>query len=135
MFKKITDVAFVFDKNYKSYQRATFKIEPSKDLVWFPTLAYDFNGRLLGNSKWTNLLSKKWDEIVEIPKKERSKKDLSKLENELKNGLNRVVFAKSRSSLGFNGYRFIGVFKIIELSKNEAKYKRVNDKYSIRWIL
>jgi hypothetical protein len=132
LFKKISDVALVFGKNYKAYQRATFTVEGSKDIVWFPTLSYDFNGRLLGNSQWTNLLSKKWDEIVEIPKKNRSKNDLKKIENEFRYSLNRVVFAKSRSSLGLSGYKFIGVFKLIEISKKEAKYKRVNDKYSIR---
>jgi hypothetical protein len=135
LFKRISDVAFVFGKNYKAYQRASFTIGSSKDIVWFPTLSYDFKGKKLGNSKWTNILSEKWDEIIESPKVSRSKKDIKKLENELKNGLIRVVFAKTRSSLGFNGYRFIGVFKLIEFSKKEAKYIRIYDKYSMRKIL
>jgi hypothetical protein len=135
LFKKISDVALVFGKNYKAYQRASFTIESSKDIVWFPTLSYDFKGKKLGNSKWTNILSEKWDEIIEAPKVSRRKKDIKKLENEFKNSLIRVVFAKTRSSLGFNGYRFIGVFKLIEFSKKEAKYIRIYDKYSIRKVL
>jgi very-short-patch-repair endonuclease len=135
LFKRISDVALVFGKNYKAYQRASFTIESSKDIVWFPTLSYDFKGKKLGNSKWTNILSEKWDEIIESPKVSRSKKDIKKLENEFENSLIRVVFAKTRSSLGFNGYRFIGVFKLVEFSKKEAKYIRIYDKYSIRKIL
>jgi len=112
-FKKINDIAFIFGKNYKGMQRAYFQITEESDFIWCPTLSYEVNGKIFGNKKWNNLLSKDWNQIIETSKIKNDTVKFKNLKKEIMLNLNRIVFVKTKNNLGQVGYRFIGVFRLI----------------------
>jgi hypothetical protein len=112
-FKKINDIAFIFGKNYKGMQRAYFQITEESDFIWCPTLSYEVNGKIFGNKKWNNLLSKDWNQIIETSKIKNNTVKFKNLKKEIMLNLNRIVFVKTKNNLGQVGYRFIGVFRLI----------------------
>lgn len=112
-FKKINDIAFIFGKNYKGMQRAYFQITEESDFIWCPTLNYEVNGKIIGNKKWNNVLSKDWNQIIETSKIKNNTVKFKNLKKEIMLNLNRIVFVKTKNNLGQVGYRFIGVFRLI----------------------
>ncbi|MCC3359486.1 AbaSI family restriction endonuclease [Bacillus sp. REN16] len=135
-FMDIKDIAnTIFGKSSKRYQRSFFKVKDNMWL-WCPKLSITVNGdaRSIAGG-WLNFLAEDWsyideshldDAIVE----ERKENYMA----EVNFGRERAVFAKYRDNLGFNRYRFVGIFKILGVSpENESciRYVRVADKVEI----
>lgn len=135
-FRDIKDIAnTIFGKSSKRYQRSFFKVK-DKMWLWCPKLSVTVNGdaRSIAGG-WLNILAEDWsyideshldDAIVE----ERKENYMA----EVNFGRERAVFAKYRDNLGFNRYRFVGIFKILGISsENESciRYVRVADKVEI----
>lgn len=125
-FSTIVEIGKIFGKNYKTARRCTFDINDN-DIVWCPQLAKIEDGvwRSASNSGWINWLSEDWNEIFEEIPNEKSKNSEPKRNN-------RVVFAKSRDSLGNNTYRFIGTYCFDRQENNSINvYKRIACQYDI----
>ncbi|GIO22244.1 AbaSI family restriction endonuclease [Oceanobacillus sp. J11TS1] len=135
-FMDIKDIAnTVFGKNAKRYQRSYFRVK-DKTWLWCPKLSITENGgtRSVAGG-WLNLLAEDWSYIDESHQdggivKERSENYMGEVES----GRERAVFAKYKDNLGFNRYRFVGIFRISGISPdNESfiRYLRANDKVKI----
>ncbi len=126
-FRLITDVANqLFFKNYKGYQQASFRISLSDEpaQVWFPTISTNEKEE---HSQWLNYLNEDWSSITERNIREDGKSinhDLGEL---------RVVFAKIKDSFGMFSYRYIGNFRLIEISDDNKlrTYKKISDRLYI----
>lgn len=104
--------------------------------LWCPKLSITVNGdaRSIAGG-WLNFLAGDWSYIDE------SHLDGAIVEERKENymaevnfGRERAVFAKYKDNLGFNRYRFVGIFKIQGISpENESciRYVRVADKVEI----
>lgn len=114
-FRTHADVAVLFGKNYKSYQKATIKLD-DKNYVWFP--------KLYSNSKWDNLLSPDGKMIVQKSKEERKGKKKEVWERDM------IVFAHYRDQLEKVYYTFKGVFQTDPLQQKITTFKFVSDKIS-----
>lgn len=122
-FRLITDVANqLFFKEYKGYQQASFNISLSNEpaQVWFPTISTKEKEE---HSQWLNYLNEEWSIITEMNIREDGKAinhDLGEL---------RVVFAKIKDSFGIFSYRYIGNFRLMEISEDKKyrTYKKVSD--------
>ncbi|MCG3420007.1 AbaSI family restriction endonuclease [Oceanobacillus jordanicus] len=135
-FSDIKDIAnTVFGKNSKRYQRSFFRVIDNMWL-WCPKLSITKNGNTKSIAGgWLNFLAEDWSYIDE------SHVDVGIVENrkstyteEIKLDRKRAVFAKYKDNLGFNRYRFVGVFKCIGLSPMDEsciRYLRVDDKVRI----
>lgn len=135
-FMDIKDIAnTVFGKNSKGYQLSYFKVK-DKMWLWCPKLSIivDGNAHSVAGG-WLNLLAEDWSYIDESHQDEtivEERKRKYMLEVEL--GRERAVFAKYKDNLGFNRYRFVGIFKATGLSpENEGfvRYLRMDDKVEI----
>src|SRR5690606_4183860 len=135
-FKDIKDIAnTVFGKNAKRYQLSCFRIIDNTWL-WCPKLSITIDGDTKSAAAgWLNNLAEDWSYIDE------SHQDADILENrkktlmeEINQDRKRAVFAKYKDNLGFNRYRFVGVFKCIGLSSEDescVRYMRIDDKVEI----
>eukprot|EP00130_Batrachochytrium_dendrobatidis_P008286 XP_006683161.1 hypothetical protein BATDEDRAFT_92922 [Batrachochytrium dendrobatidis JAM81] len=135
-FMDIKDIAnTVFGKNSKRYQRSFFKVI-DKMWLWCPKLSIIVNGDAKSVAGgWLKFLAEDWTYIDESHQDsaiaEERKDNYMK---EVNFGHERAVFAKYKDNLGFNRYRFVGVFKTWGISpKNESciRYLRVDDKVDI----
>jgi len=135
-FKDIKDIAnTIFGKNAKRYQLSCFRIIDNTWL-WCPKLSITIDGDTKSAAAgWLNNLAEDWSYIDE------SHQDPDILENrkktlmeELNQDRKRAVFAKYKDNLGFNRYRFVGVFKCIGLSPEDescVRYMRIDDNVEI----
>lgn len=135
-FKDIKDIAnTVFDKNAKSYQRSFFRVIDGIWL-WCPKLSIIVDGEVQSAAGgWLNFLAEDWSYIDESHQdgeivEDRKRKYIEEMNLERK----RAVFAKYKDNLGFNRYRFVGVFKCAGLSPDDGscvRYERVDDRIRI----
>ncbi|WP_371068847.1 AbaSI family restriction endonuclease [Sediminibacillus sp. JSM 1682029] len=135
-FMDIKDIAnTVFGKNAKRYQRSYFRVK-DKLWLWCPKLSIIENGDTKSVAGgWLNILAEDWLYIDESHQdggivKERSGSYMEEVES----GRERAVFAKYKDNLGFNRYRFVGIFKVSGISPDNEmfiRYLRVNDKLKI----
>lgn len=119
------DACNCFGHNYKGYQRAIASnlIEKNK-MLWFP--------KLYKNKDWLNSISND-EKTIEEEKKTGNRKRLIELlsSKEVLNGMERIVFAYVKDSLGKSMYKFKGVFIIDEnksRKKGRAVYKRIKER-------
>lgn len=135
-FTYIKDIAnTVFGKNARGYQQSYFRLK-DKLWLWCPKLSITENGsaRSIAGG-WLNLLAEDWshiDESHEDPEVVEARK--TSYMEEFESGKERAVFAKYRDNLGFNRYRFIGIFKVAGPSpenENYLRYERINDRVGI----
>ena len=82
-----------------------------KVIVWFPVLTRK-------NAKWTNIVEDGGDKILEHRSKngfgEKAKVDWLEAAENFDDGIRfvRIVFGHSRNSIGEDGYRFMGVYRL-----------------------
>lgn len=126
--KTIDDIAAVFNTHvkHKGYLRAGGFDIPGKVgyLVWSPSVY---------SEAWTNYLEDA-TVIIESENKADSDKRIKHYLDYFKSGEKRVTFYKAKDSLGFNFYRFIGVFQvdlIRSVGLNKTVWKRVSDRYDL----
>ena len=135
-FNDIKDIAnTVFGKNAKMYQRSYFRVK-DKTWLWCPKLSITVNGDAQSAAGgWLNFLAEDWTYIDESHQDgEIVEERKGNYMEEVNFGRERVVFAKYKNNLGFNRYRFVGVFKSSGISpENESciRYERVDDKVKI----
>jgi very-short-patch-repair endonuclease len=81
--------------------------------IWFPKIAIQLdNGATVSISKgWNNQLANHGQTIYEFNEQEKHRFRKADVVEEDKEGIVRVVFAKQRSPLGQDEYRFIGQFQ------------------------
>jgi len=135
-FKDIKDIAnTIFGKNAKRYQQSCFRIIDNTWL-WCPKLSITIDGDTKSAAAgWLNHLAEDWsyiDESHQDPKMLENRKKT--LMEEINQDRKRAVFAKYKDNLGFNRYRFVGVFKCIGLSPEDescVRYMRIDDKVEI----
>lgn len=111
-FRTHADVAVLFGRNYKSYQKATIKLD-DRNYVWFP--------KLYGNSKWDNQISADGKKIVQKSKQEGKGKKKKVWERDM------IVFAHYRDPLGKVYYTFKGVFRTDPPQKKATSFELVSD--------
>ncbi len=131
-FKTIDDICGVFDTNVKhlGYLRAGGADIPStKDyILWFPSA--------VNSSKWHNELVNNQEMIEsndDIIKKEKHFKSIIS-EYEKKTLRKRITFFREKDDLGFNFYRFIGVFELDynkSLCEHDIIWKKIYNQYPI----
>lgn len=128
--KNIDDAAAIFETKvkHKGFLRAGgFDIPGEKNtIVWCPAAINEF---------WSNTLSSDRMFIREAKIKATSKERQKIKEKALSNKEKRVTFFKEKDFLGFNFYRFVGVFEIDEVSTmrdNCSVWKRTSDRYVIK---
>jgi hypothetical protein len=93
--------------------------------VWFPKLAIkNEDGKLVPptDTGWNNQLTNKGKKIIEEYGK-------GKLKNE--HNERRITFVKYRDSLGYNAYKFVGIFQLEKTLKNKRYYNRINENCKI----
>ena len=127
--KTIDDIASIFGTTATHlgfYRRAGFNI-PGKanTIVWCPSVYSD---------DWTNMLSDDGTVIVEFETEASSDKRMQHYMNAHRSGQIRVTFFKAKDSLGYNFYRFIGVFSV-DLVRSDALNKTVWTRISDRFVL
>lgn len=128
-FRVITDVANqLFFKNYKGYQQASFvvTIVDEHTQVWFPTISTKAKKE---HSQWLNYLNEDWSVIIE----ENIREDGKTVDHEV--GDLRVVFARIKDNFGKFSYRYIGNFRLKEISVNSKlrRYQKVSDRLYINY--
>lgn len=131
-FKNIKDIAnTLFGKNAKAYQKSYFRIKDNMWL-WCPKLSIVINGETKSMAGgWINFLGEDWSYIDESHQDQEivETRKLS-YQKEINQNSKRAVFAKYKDNLGFNRYRFVGIFQCIGLSpkgNNLIRYIRVED--------
>lgn len=135
-FKDIKDITnTVFGKNAKRYQKSFFRVKDNMWL-WCPKLSITIDGDTHSAAGgWLNFLADDWSYIDESHQEEGIVKERKRTYfEEVKLGRERAVFAKYKDNLGFNRYRFVGVFKCIGISpadENCIRYQRIEDKIKI----
>lgn len=104
--------------------------------LWCPKLSINVDGdtRSVAGG-WLNFLAEDWSYIDESHQDgiivEERKKGYMK---EIRLNRERAVFAKYKDNLGFNRYRFVGIFKSSGLAPEDERrirYIRVSDKAKI----
>ena len=115
-FDTIGQICYCFGKNTPKTQHSYFYIGNNYQL-WCQKLAIRVDNNFMSVSKgWINILSDDWNTISE------SNDDKSIINTSSPISFperKRIVFAKSKDTLGRNKYRFIGIFKLnIDESKS-----------------
>ncbi|WP_159446094.1 hypothetical protein [Carnobacterium iners] len=92
--------------------------------VWFPTISTKEKEE---HSQWLNYLNEDWSVITE----ENIREDGKTVDHEL--GDLRVVFAKIKDNFGKFSYRYIGNFRLKEISEDNKlrRYRKVSDRLYI----
>ena len=104
---------------YTNWWKGGFPIGPSK-ILWFPHLSFRAGG-------WNNVLSEDGKVITESRNiGDKKQKKIAKTDwlpdvEKMREGqeVQRCVFAHSKNALGESGYRFMGVYKLIDTSINQ----------------
>ncbi|MFC0300450.1 AbaSI family restriction endonuclease [Virgibacillus soli] len=135
-FRDIKDIAnTVFGRNSKRYQRSFFRVI-DKLWLWCPKLSVTINGDTKSVARgWLNFLAEDWSYIDESHQEEEivAERKENYME-EVSFGSKRAVFAKYKDNLGFNRYRFVGIFETLGISPDDERYiryLRVADKVEI----
>ncbi|PRY81416.1 AbaSI family restriction endonuclease [Alkalibacterium olivapovliticus] len=128
-FRVITDVANqLFFKNYKGYQKASFVVNVDDEVaqVWFPTISTEAKEE---HNQWLNYLNEDWSVITE----ENIREDGKTTNHQI--GDLRVVFAKIKDNFGKFSYRYIGNFRLEEISEDNKvrRYQKVSDRLYINY--
>ena len=109
---------------YENWWKGGFPIGPSR-ILWFPHLSFQAGG-------WNNLLSPDGKVITEsrgtgqsdTDRKQRkiAKRDWLPDVEKMRRGqpVERCVFAHSKNALGESGYRFLGVYKLVDAEINRG---------------
>lgn len=125
--KNIDDVATIFSAHakHRGYQRAAGFDIPNKQgwVVWCPSSQ---------NKYWSNALSKDGRRIIECPRD--SSKAPEHIKTYLTKGEHRVTFFRHKDYLGFNFYKFVGVFEIDEdetKTQNKCVWKLISNEYKL----
>ena len=140
-FRTNGEIRQFFGLGSENIQKSFYKINSDSDHLWLPHLAIQDGDKILA-ATWAghiNLYDGK-DKILEYVKYDETV-DTDKIdkENKLVESFKRITFARSRDSLGFASYRFIGVFqKTGEIEEKEIDgqklvfrvHKKVADKVS-----
>jgi len=91
--------------------------------MWFPKLAIqtkDENGKkkliAATNTGWNNELVEEGSIIIERNDKSKSYKQ---------DGKKRIVFVKYKDPLGYDEYKFVGIFKLHKINNGTAYFKRI----------
>ena len=136
--KSIDDAAQIFSTKaiHKGFLRAGGFDVPNKEgfFVWMPSA----NSRI-----WNNKLSQDGLFITEYNEKEYNKpynkeneKDRKKhVEDVINNKQSRITFFREKDALGFNFYKFVGVFMLNEertRKENKFVWERISDRYDLR---
>ncbi|OIN60713.1 AbaSI family restriction endonuclease [Arsenicibacter rosenii] len=118
------EAASCFGKSFKNYSLQYGEVQHPTELnksLWFP--------KLYANEKWNNLISNDEKIITEYSKSEDIQLTIEKV---LKKGyLNRIVFARVKSSLGDTMYRFKGEYELDLLNTNSVNgliWRKVSDR-------
>lgn len=109
------DVLRLFGYKKGHYQRAVWKNEPFREMVWFP--------KLYANSDWVNSYDEKTNSICQF------RKDKKPHPIPSRNEFDRIVFAHQKNIFGQTVYKFYGVFRP-DFSKTDEVYhyfKRINN--------
>lgn len=118
----------MFFKNYKRYQQASFvvTIVDEHTQVWFPTISTKEKEE---HSQWLNYLNEDWSVIIE----KNIREDGKTVDHEV--GNLRVVFARIKDNFGKFSYRYIGNFRLREISVDSKlrRYQKVSDRLYINY--
>ena len=122
--KNIDDAAKIFNI-HKGFLRAGGFDVPRKSgwIVWLPSV---------NNERWNNSLSDDGLTIREYPSDAKKRSDHVK--GTISKNETRITFFREKDALGFNFYKFVGVFRINkELSQKENKsvWERCADRYEL----
>ena len=125
--RNIDDAAKIFNTKaiHKGFLRAGGFDVPRKSgwIVWLPSV---------NNKRWNNSLSDDGLTIREYPSDAKKRSDHVK--GTITKNETRITFFREKDALGFNFYKFVGVFKINkELSQKENKsvWERCADRYEL----
>lgn len=125
--RNIDDAATIFSTKaiHKGFLRAGGFDVPRKSgwIVWLPSV---------NNKRWNNSLSDDGLTIREYPSDAKKRSDHVK--GTITKNETRITFFREKDALGFNFYKFVGVFKINkELSQQENKsvWERCADRYEL----
>lgn len=125
--RNIDDAATIFSTKaiHKGFLRAGGFDVPRKSgwIVWLPSV---------NNKRWNNSLSDDGLTIREYPSDAKKRSDHVK--GTITKNETRITFFREKDALGFNFYKFVGVFKINkELSQKENKsvWERCADRYEL----
>ena len=113
-FRTILDITRLFGKNYKGYQHAFFRV--NEDFyVWCPKISKSENGimKSITGAGWINYMSDDWDKIYESNSNKGKLKHLKQEQSYA-----RIVFAYTLDAFGKRAYRYMGVYKKSEESKD-----------------
>ena len=123
VFRYQRDALRCFGYEGGHFQRGAWRVpDGSNDLVWFP--------RLYETSKWKNELSSDgltiFERAINLDSQDGRK---VALEKNIATERNRIVFAKAKSPLGYQLYRYVGTFRLNakESSGTEVRYDQVSD--------
>ena len=126
--RNIDDAAAIFNTKaiHKGFLRAGGFNVPQKPgtIVWLPSV---------NNQYWHNSLSSDGKTIWEYPKKD-SQKRSSHVNAMLELDETRIAFFREKDALGFNFYKFVGVFKLDKkktLAENKCVWVLISDKYEL----
>lgn len=130
--KSIDDAATIFDTKakHRGFLRAAGFPVPNKEnvIVWCP--AKD-------NKQWSNKLIEEDGQIFIYE----SNNDLDKKDKHVQNHIEkegketRITFFREKDDLGFNFYKFVGVFEIDKpksLEQNKCVWVKISDEYQIK---
>ncbi|MCQ2229377.1 MAG: hypothetical protein MJZ13_06485 [Bacteroidales bacterium] len=141
--KTIDDAFAIFEAKakHKGFLRVGGADIPNRKgwIVWCPNS---------DNGKWHNVMSEDGSVILEYPKAERGTKSsdgdmpqvdhqaaIDHLKDHKTKQQTRVTFFKEKDALGFNFYRFVGVFKLDEKKSDAAGHciwTKISDRYDLK---
>ena len=115
---------FNFDIKYtKNFVQGWKTHVDNKDrIVWFPQP--EITGYYNKNNKWDNLLSNDFERIVDKPK------DVKVKNNDYANNAERIIFVKVKNKIGEIFYKFIGIYKPVEVLGNQITLARISTEYN-----
>ena len=126
--KNIDDAAIIFNTKavHRGFLRAAGFPIPNKTgfLVWLPSI---------NNNLWNNRISKDGLMIEEFHKADGNKRK-EHVKDQITRNETRITFFRQKDALGFNFYKFVGVFKI-NINKSQAENKCIWEKIADRYDL
>lgn len=127
--KTIDDAAAIFGTkvvHYGYYRPGGFNVPNKKKcIVWFPSV----NSR-----NWSNSLINNGMTIIEYQKTNPSKR-AQHVNDVVSKNETRITFFREKDALGFNFYKFVGVFQLNReesIKQNKCVWERIADSYNLR---
>ena len=126
--KTIDDAASIFGTkvvHHGYYRSASFDV-PNKNnwIVWLPSV---------NKKNWSNSLSKDGMTIIEYQKTDPIKR-IQHVHDMVNKNETRITFFREKDALGFNFYKFVGVFQLDKqesLKQDKCVWKRIADRYNL----